>query len=165
MSGGDSAADPQSDRTNRKRKRGGGMAPDPRDTAEMSDRSMADLLRQLSDQTATLVRQELDLAKAELTVKGKAAGIGAVMFGAAGLLGLFALGALTAAIVLALSLAVTGWLAALIVAVAYGAVAGVLALQGKTKVQQGVPPTPEQTMQTVKEDVELTRQRAQEGRR
>jgi nitrate/nitrite transporter NarK len=131
----------------------------------MSDRSIADLLKQLSDQTATLVRQELDLAKAELTVKGKAAGIGAGMFGAAGLVGLYAVGALTAAIVLALSLAVTGWLAALIVAVAYGAVAGVLALQGKTKVQQGVPPTPEQTVQTVKEDVELTRQRAQEGRR
>jgi hypothetical protein len=131
----------------------------------MSDRSIADLLKQLSDQTATLVRQELDLAKAELTVKGKAAGIGAGMFGAAGLVGLYAVGALTAAIVLALSLAVTGWLAALIVAVAYGAIAGVLALQGKTKVQQGVPPTPEQTVQTVKEDVELTRQRAQEGRR
>jgi hypothetical protein len=141
------------------------MPADQREAPEMSDRSIADLLKQLSDQTATLVRQELDLAKAELTVKGKAAGIGAGMFGAAGLVGLYAVGALTAAIVLALSLAVTGWLAALIVAVAYGAVAGVLALQGKTKVQQGVPPTPEQTVQTVKEDVELTRQRAQEGRR
>lgn len=141
------------------------MAADQRESPEMSDRSIADLLRQLSDQTATLVRQELDLAKAELTVKGKAAGLGAGMFGAAGLVGLYAVGALTAAIVLALSLAVTGWLAALIVAVVYGAVAGVLALQGKTKVQQGVPPTPEQTVQTVKEDVELTRQRAQEGRR
>jgi hypothetical protein len=141
------------------------MAADQRESQEMSDRSVADLLKQLSDQTADLVRQELDLAKAELTVKGKAAGIGAGMFGAAGLVGLYAVGALTAAIVLALSLAVTGWLAALIVAVAYGAVAGVLALQGKTKVQQGVPPTPEQTVQTVKEDVELTRQRAQEGRR
>ncbi len=141
------------------------MAADQRDTPEMSDRSVSDLLRQLSDQTATLVRQELELAKAELTVKGKAAGIGAGMFGAAGLIGLFALGALTAAIVLALSLAVTGWLAALIVAAVYGAVAGGLALQGKTKVQQGVPPTPEQTVQTVKEDVEVTRQRAQEGRR
>jgi Putative Actinobacterial Holin-X, holin superfamily III len=141
------------------------MPADQREAPEMSDRSIADLLKQLSDQTATLVRQELDLAKAELTVKGKAAGIGAGMFGAAGLVGLYAVGALTAAIVLALSLAVTGWLAALIVAVAYGAVAGVLAPQGKTKVQQGVPPTPEQTVQTVKEDVELTRQRAQEGRR
>jgi hypothetical protein len=141
------------------------MPADQREAPEMSDRTIADLLKQLSDQTANLVRQELDLAKAELTVKGKAAGIGAGMFGAAGLVGLYAVGALTAAIVLALSLAVTGWLAALIVAVAYGAVAGVLALQGKTKVQQGVPPTPEQTVQTVKEDVELTRQRAQEGRR
>ncbi len=141
------------------------MAADRRDTSEMSEPSVSDLLRQLSDQTATLVRQELDLAMAELTVKGKAAGVGAGMFGAAGLIGLFALGALTAAIVLALSLAVTGWLAALIVAAVYGAVAGGLALQGRTKVKQGLPPTPEQTVQTVKEDVELTRQRAQEGRR
>jgi uncharacterized membrane protein YqjE len=141
------------------------MAADQRDSSTMNDRSVADLMRQLSDQTATLVRQELELAKAELTIKGKAAGIGAGMFGAAGLIGLFALGALTAAIVLAISLAVTGWLAALITAALYGAVAGVLALQGKTRVQQGVPPMPEQTVQTVKEDVELTKQRAQEGRR
>ena len=140
------------------------MAADQRDSSTTSDQSVADLLRQLSDQTATLVRQELDLAKAELTVKGKAAGIGAGMFGAAGLIGLFALGALTAAIVLAISLAVTGWLAALITAALYGAGAGVLALQGKTRVQKGVPPTPEQTVQTVKEDVEYTKQRAQEGR-
>ncbi|MFZ0040596.1 MAG: phage holin family protein [Solirubrobacteraceae bacterium] len=141
------------------------MAADQRDSSTMNDGSVADLMRQLSDQTATLVRQELELAKAELTIKGKAAGIGAGMFGAAGLIGLFALGALTAAIVLAISLAVTGWLAALITAALYGAVAGVLALQGKTKVKQGVPPMPEQTVQTVKEDVELTKQRAQEGRR
>jgi hypothetical protein len=141
------------------------MAVDPSNTSEMGDRSVSELLKQLSDQTAVLVRQEMELAKAELTVKGKAAGVGAGMFGAAGLIGLFAVGALTAAIVLALSLAVTGWLAALIVAVAYGAVAGGLALQGKTKVQQGVPPTPEQTVETVKEDIQFTKQRAQEGRR
>jgi len=131
----------------------------------LSERSIADLLKQLSDQTATLVRQELELAKVELTAKGKQAGIGAGMFGAAGMLGLYALGALTAAIILALSLAMKGWLAALIVAVAYGAVAGGLALTGKNRVARGVPPTPEQTVQTVKEDVELAKQRAKEGRR
>jgi hypothetical protein len=58
---------------------------------ELSDRSIADLLKQLSDQTATLVRQELDLAKAELTVKGKRAGVGAGMLGGAGMFGLYAL--------------------------------------------------------------------------
>jgi Putative Actinobacterial Holin-X, holin superfamily III len=115
----------------------------------LSERSTAELLKQLSDQTATLVRQELELAKVELTAKGKQAGIGAGMFGAAGMVGLYALGALTAAIV----------------AVAYGAVAGVLALTGKTRVSRGVPPTPEQAAETVKEDVAYVRERAQEGRR
>jgi hypothetical protein len=131
----------------------------------LSDRSVTDLLTQLSDQTATLVRQELTLAKLELTAKGRQAGIGAGMFGAAGMLGLYALGALTAAVILALSLAMTGWLAALIVAVVYGAVAGGLALSGKARVAQGVPPTPEQTLQTVKDDVEVAKLRAREGRR
>ena len=87
------------------------------------------------------------------------------MFGAAGVFGLYALGAFTAAVVLALSLAMTGWLAALIVTAMYGAVAGGLALSGKSNVQRGVPPVPEQTVQTVREDVEVAKQRAQEGRR
>lgn len=130
-----------------------------------TDRSMAELLRQLSDQTATLVRQELELAKVELTEKGKQAGIGAGMFGAAGVFGLYALGALTAAAILALGLAVSGWLAALIVAAALGIIAGGLALTGKGRVARGVPPTPEQTVETVKEDVQYTRERAMEGRR
>jgi uncharacterized membrane protein YqjE len=130
----------------------------------LGERSTAELLKQLSDQTATLVRQELELAKVELTAKGKQAGIGAGMFGAAGMVGLYALGALTAAVILALSLAMSGWLAALIVAVVYGAIAGVLALTGKTHVSRGVPPAPEQTVETVKEDVEYVRERAKEGR-
>jgi uncharacterized membrane protein YqjE len=128
------------------------------------DRSAAELLRQLSDQTATLVRQELELAKAELVAKGKKAALGAGMFGGAGVFGLYAVGALTACVILALSTAVAGWLAALIVAVVYGAIAGGLALTGKNKVQQGVPPVPEQTVESVKEDVEWTKQRAKDGR-
>jgi hypothetical protein len=130
----------------------------------MSDRSIADLLQQLADQTTTLVRQELDLAKAELAVKGKKAGLGAGMFGGAGVLGVYGVGALTACLILALSTAMTGWLAALIIAVVYGAIAGGLALTGKNKVQEGVPPVPEQTVESVKEDVEWTKQRAKEGR-
>ena len=133
--------------------------------ALLSDRSLAQLFKQLSDQTVTLVRQELDLAKAELATKGRKAGIGAGMFGAAAVFGLYAAGGLTAAFVLALSLAVTGWLAALIVAVAYGAIAGALALRARRKVQDAVPPTPEQTVQSVKEDVVATKQRVREGRR
>jgi Putative Actinobacterial Holin-X, holin superfamily III len=129
------------------------------------DASTADLLRDLSEQTSRLVRQELELAKAELSVKGKRAGIGAGMFGGAGLLGLFAFGALTAAIIAALSLAVATWLAALIVAVIYGAAAGALALTGKGKVQQATPPVPEQSVESVKEDVQWTKSRAQQARR
>jgi hypothetical protein len=130
-----------------------------------SDRSIADLLTQLSEQTTTLVRQELDLAKAELSVKGKKAGLGAGMFGSAGVFGLYAVGALTACLILALSEAMDGWLAALIITVIYGAIAGVLALTGKNKVQEGAPPVPEQTVESVKEDVQWTKQRAKEGRR
>jgi uncharacterized membrane protein YqjE len=133
--------------------------------ATLSERSVAELLKQLSDQTQTLVRQEFELARVELTEKGKQAGIGAGMFGAAGMLGLYALGALTAAIVLAISLAVTGWLAALITAALYGAVAGILALNGKGRVSRGVPPVPEQTVQTVREDIAVVEQSAREGRR
>jgi uncharacterized membrane protein YqjE len=131
----------------------------------ISDRSIAELVKQLSDQTATLVHQELDLAKAELTAKGKQAGLGAGMFGGAGVFGLYAVGALTACVILALSTAMDGWLAALIVALVYGAIAGVLALIGKNKVKEGVPPVPERTVESVKEDVQWTKQRAKEGRR
>jgi hypothetical protein len=100
-----------------------------------------------------------------VTEKGKQAGLGAGMFGAAGLIGLFALGALTAAIILLLATAITGWLSALIVAAVYGAVAGVLVLNGRSRVQRAVPPVPEQSLESVKTDVEVTRERVQEGRR
>ena len=117
------------------------------------DRSVADLLRHLSEQTATLVRQEMELAKAELTVKGKRMGMGA-----------YALGALTACLILVLATAIDAWLAALIVAVVYAAIAGVLALTGKNKVQQATPPVPEQTVDSVKEDVQWTKERAKAAR-
>lgn len=131
---------------------------------DLGDRSVADLLKQASDQTATLVHQELELAKAELTTKGKQVGVGAGLFGGAGVFGVYAFGALTAAVILALSLAMTGWLAALIVATLYGAIAGVLALSGKNKVKAATPPMPEQTVQSVKTDVESIKQHAEEGR-
>jgi hypothetical protein len=123
------------------------------------EQSVAELSRRLTDQTTRLVREEVELAKAELAAKGKRAGIGAGMFGGAGLVGLYAVGALTAAVILALSTAVAGWLAALIVAVIYAAVAGVLALRGKAQVQSATPPVPEQAVESVKEDVEWTKRR------
>jgi hypothetical protein len=138
-----------------------GQGPGRPDTA---DRSVAELLQQLSEQTAVLVRQELDLAKSELSAKGKKLGLGAGMFGGAGLFGLYAVGALTACLILALSTAVVGWVAALIVTVLYGAIAGVLALTGKGKVGQATPPVPQQTVDSVKEDVEWTKARAKAAR-
>jgi MFS family permease len=131
---------------------------------DRSDRPTSELVKQLADQTTALVRAEVELAKAELAEKGKRAGIGAGMFGGAGVLGFYALGALTAAAVLALATAVAGWLAALIVAVVYAAVAGVLALTGKNKVQQATPAAPERTVETVKEDVEWVKQSAKSAR-
>ena len=129
-----------------------------------SDASIAELVKQLSEQSSRLARQEVELAKAEMTVKGKQAGIGAGMFGGAGMVGLYALGALIAAAILALATAVAPWLAALIVAVVLAAIAGVLALQGKNKVQQATPPVPEQATESVKEDVEWAKTRAQQAR-
>jgi MFS family permease len=129
-----------------------------------SEASLADLVKQLSEQTSRLARQEVELAKAELAVKGKRAGLGVGMFGGAGALGFYALGVLIAAAVLGLATAVTAWLAALIIGVVLGAVAGVLALQGKTKVQQATPPVPEEATESVKEDVQWAKTRAQQAR-
>jgi uncharacterized membrane protein YqjE len=126
---------------------------DPGDS-DLRERSMGELLRQLSEQTTRLVHQELELAKAELQQKGKEAGAGAGLFGGAGALGLAALGALTACFILALNAIMPAWLAALIVAVVYGAIAAFLALRGRDKVKQATPLVPEQTIETVKEDVE-----------
>src|SRR5690349_12737926 len=128
------------------------------------DSSLADLARQLSDQTTELVRHEVELAKAELRVKGKRAGVGAGMFGGAGALGLYALGALTAAIIAGIAEVLPVWASALIVAALYGAIAGILAQRARKKVQQATPPLPERTVQSVKEDVRYTKQRAQEAR-
>ncbi len=130
-----------------------------------SEASVAELVRRLSDQTTPLARQEVALAKAELAEKGKRAGLGAGMFGGAGLAGAYAVGALVAAAILGLATAVDGWLAALIVGLVLAAVAGVLALVGKNKVQEATPPLPEEAISSAKQDVETVKARAQEGRR
>jgi hypothetical protein len=132
--------------------------------SELRERPTGELLRDLSDQTTTLVKQEIELAKAELSEKGKQAGMGAGMFGGAGLVGVLALGALTTCFNAALDTAMDLWLAALIVAVVYAAVAGALAFQGRNKVQEAVPPVPEQAKDSVKEDVEWAKTRARSGR-
>jgi uncharacterized membrane protein YqjE len=124
------------------------------DQADLRERPLGELLRQLSEETTRLVRQEIELAKAELTQKGRQAGIGAGLFGAAAAIGFLALAALTTCIILALDAVLPAWLAALLVAVVYGVIAAVLVLRGRAKVRQAVPPVPEQTVETVKEDVQ-----------
>ncbi len=131
---------------------------------DLRDRPIGELLKQLSQETTTLVRQELELAKAEMAQKGKQVGVGAGMFGGAGLFGVFAFATLTACLILALAEAVDGWLAALIVTVVYAAIAGVLALRGKKQVQQATPPVPARAVDSTKEDVEWVKTRAKSGR-
>jgi Putative Actinobacterial Holin-X, holin superfamily III len=131
----------------------------------LDERSTAELVKALSEQTSTLARQEIELAKAELSAKGKQVGIGVGSFGAAGLVGLYAVGALIAAAILGLATAVAAWLAALIVGVALAVTTGVLALAGKARVQEGIPPVPEQATESVKEDVRWAKTRAQQARR
>lgn len=121
---------------------------------ELHDRPIGELLKQLADETATLVRRELDLAKAEMREKAGKAGPGFGMWGAAGVTALLALGSLTAFLILALDGAMPNWLAALIVGLVYAAVAGVLYLRGKRRVEEAGSPIPEKTIETVKEDVQ-----------
>jgi len=118
---------------------------------DLRERSIGELLKELSEETSTLVRKELELARAELTQQGKKAGIGAGMFGGAGIAALLMLGTLTAMVVALLATAMDTWLAALIVTVIWAAIAGVLALQGRNKIKEATPPAP-QTTETLKED-------------
>jgi uncharacterized membrane protein YqjE len=131
---------------------------------DLREHGTGELLKELSDHTTTLVRQEIELAKAELGEKGKKAGLGAGMFGGAGLFGVFAFAALTTSIIVALDTAMPLWLAALIVAVVYGAIGAVLALKGRDKVQEAGPPVPEQATESVKEDVQWAKTQAKSGR-
>ncbi len=132
---------------------------------ELRSSSTGELFKQLSEQTSTLVRKELELAKAELAEKVKTAGTGAGMLGGAGLVGLLALGALTACLILLLEQAMDAWVAALIVTAIYGAIAGVLALLGRGRIREGMPPAPEQAVESVKEDMQWAKSRATSARR
>jgi uncharacterized membrane protein YqjE len=133
-------------------------SPGPPGSTDLREESIGDLLKRLSQDTSTLVRQEMALARAELTEQGKRAGTGAGMLGGAGVAGLLTLGALTATVIGVLDTAMAFWLAALIVTLIWGAIAGVLALQGRNKLKEATPPAP-QTVETVKEDVRWAKTR------
>jgi uncharacterized membrane protein YqjE len=135
------------------------------DAPREADRPIGELLRELGDEISTLVRQEIALAKVEIAEKTKPAVASAGMFGGTALLGLGAFAALTTFLIAALALWVPVWAAALIVTVAYGAIAFVLAQTGKKKLHEAAPLIPEQTAQTVKEDIEWAKTRAKSGAR
>jgi uncharacterized membrane protein YqjE len=128
-------------------------------TEELSDRSVGELVQQLSQQTATLVRKEMRLAQVELQEKGKRAGTGAGMFGGAGLVALYGVGAVVAAVIMLVATAIEPWVSALIVGVVLLASAGILALLGRRQVEQATPPKPERAMESVQHDVEHVKER------
>jgi uncharacterized membrane protein YqjE len=124
------------------------------------ERPIGELVQRLSQQTSTLIRQEMRLAQAELTEKGRHAGKGAGMFGSAGLVALYGVGALVAAAIIGIGTLLEPWIAAVIVGAVLLAVAGILALAGKKQVDQATPAKPEQTMESVQLDVDTVKARA-----
>jgi hypothetical protein len=128
------------------------------------DRGIGELVKDLADQTSTLVRQEIKLAQAEVTEKGKVAGRGAGMLAGAGVAALLTLGTLTAVLVVALDSGLPLWLAALIVTLLWGVVAAVLAQSGRKALRAATPPAP-QTLETVKEDIQWAKTQTGSGAR
>jgi hypothetical protein len=132
---------------------------------ELRERPLGEVAKELTSDLSLLVRQEIALAKAEMAEKGRTAAPGLGMFGGAGIVALCAAGAMTAFLILVLSLFLPDWAAALIVGGALAAIAYVLIQQGKERVADAGKPVPEQTIETVKEDVEWAKTRASSARR
>jgi hypothetical protein len=132
---------------------------------ELRERPLGEVAQDLTRDLSLLVRQEVELAKAEMAKKGRVAAPGLGMVGGAGVVGLMAAGALTAFLILALSIVLDAWLSALIVGAALAGAAYVLAKRGKERVEEAGSPLPEQTIETVKEDVEWAKTRATSARK
>jgi len=133
--------------------------------AEKRQESVSELIKDLSRDISDLVRQEIELARAEMMEKGKKAGIGAGMFGGAALMGAAAVGGSMATIIIVLDLWMPLWLAALITTVLYAAVAAVLAMRGRDELRQTGTPIPEKTKESVKEDIQWAKTRVQSNSR
>ena len=127
--------------------------------SDVPEPSTGELIKLLSEQVSTLVRDELKLAQLEMTRKGKQAGIGAGMLGGGGLLALYGIGCLIACAIIGISRVLAPWLSALVVGVALLAVAGIAALVGKSRLQQATPPVPQEAVQSVKADVDEIKER------
>ncbi len=125
-----------------------------------NDQQIGDLVKQLTEQTATLVRKEMQLGQLEMQEKAKRGGLGAGLFGGAGLIAVFGVGALVAAAVAALATTLALWLSALIVGAVLLAIAGIAALMGKKQVEQAVPPAPEQAVESGKRTIDEVKGRA-----
>jgi hypothetical protein len=123
------------------------------------EHSTGELVKMMSEQVSTLIRDELKLAQLEMTSKGKQAALGAGMFGASGVIAIYGVGCLLACAIIAISGSVAAWLAALIVGVALMAAAGCAALLGKRRLARAAPPVPEQAMASVRADVEEIKER------
>jgi hypothetical protein len=132
---------------------------------DLRERPIGEVAKELTSDLSLLVRQEIELAKAEMAEKGRTAAPGLGMFGGAGIVALCAAGAITAFLVLVFSLFLPEWAAALIVGAVLAAVAYVLIKQGKERVADAGKPVPEQTIETVKEDVEWAKTRASSARK
>ena len=130
------------------------------DTRPNSDKPAGELFQQLSADVSMLVRKELQLAQLEMKEKGKHAGLGAGLFGGAGVMAFYGGAALLVTIALVLSEFMDGWLAALVVTVVVFAIAGVLAMGGKKEIDQATPAAPEQAIETTKESVDTVKARA-----
>jgi uncharacterized membrane protein YqjE len=135
-------------------------APAGRQGSVAPDRPVGELVTQLAEQVSRLVREELRRAQVEMAQKGKRAGLGVGMFGGGGVVALYGIAALLAAIVLALARVMPAWAAALVVAAVLLAVAGGLALVGRRQIQHAAPPVPEEAISSVKTDVEEIKERA-----
>jgi hypothetical protein len=130
----------------------------------VTEQSTAELVQRASEQISRLVRDELALAKAELAVKGKHAGIGLGLFGTGGVFAVYGVGAMVTTLIVVFNLFLELWLAALLVTVALFLIAGVLALIGKSQVTKAVPPEPSAAIASVKADVDEVRQAVKERR-
>jgi hypothetical protein len=122
--------------------------------------STGELVRHAAEQISRLVRDELALARAEMTAKGKQAGVGAGLLGGGGVVALYGVAVLIAALILGLAAVLPAWLAALIVGVVLLGAAGVLALIGRSRVREALPPVPEETVRSVRADIDEVKERA-----
>ena len=120
-------------------------------------RSLLSLITDVPTLVQELIQREIDLVKTEMITKLKALGIGVGLLVAAAIVVLFAVGVLLTAAVLALSIVLPGWLSALIIAVFLLLVAALIAFIGYRRLQPGIPPVPNEAIDSLKRDLQAIR--------